>query len=66
MEISEERYMEACESYSGYCSGCDDITQDSGVEPDAEGYKCPTCDAMTVMGIENALIMGKIEFVESE
>jgi hypothetical protein len=63
MKISNEDYADATESYSGYCSACDEITQSSGVEPDAEGYKCETCCQLTVMGIEQALLNGKLEFV---
>lgn len=61
MNITEYAYEEACDDNAGYCTACDDITSDSGVEPDAEGYKCPTCDAMTVMGVEQALLVGKLE-----
>lgn len=60
MTITESVYIEACGDCAGYCTACDDITVDGGVEPDAEGYKCPACDGMTVMGIEQALLVGKL------
>lgn len=63
MNLTESAYTEACGDSAGYCSECDDITSDSGVEPDAEGYKCPTCERMTVMGIEQALLVGMLEIV---
>lgn len=44
----------------GWCTECNEFTRDM-TEPDAEGYKCPVCDGMTVMGAENALISGLIE-----
>lgn len=58
MDILGEYYM------SGYCTHCEEVTCDSGVEPDAEGYSCPQCDNDTVMGVENAIISG--EFVPPE
>lgn len=64
MELDADSYWDACDSYAGYCTACDDITSDSGVEPDAEGYKCPVCDGMTVMGVEQALLVGKLTIEE--
>jgi hypothetical protein len=54
--------MDLMESYAGVCLVCGDI-QDSGVEPDAEGYKCLSCGAMKVCGIEQAVLMGAVEVV---
>ena len=54
-----ETVKEFSEEYMGYCTACDDITTDS-VEPDAEGYICDECGKHTVMGIENAVLMGFI------
>lgn len=61
--IPEARYLEATEAYEGWCSLCEEFTRDM-TEPDAEGYKCPVCQDMTVMGAENALIMGQFTFEE--
>lgn len=44
----------------GYCSNCDEITDDS-LEPDARDLQCPECGQHTVMGIEWAFISGFIE-----
>lgn len=63
MKTTQGRYAEATEEYHGYCTNCDDFTNDHGVEPDAEKYKCDECGMMTVMGAEQALIMGHITFV---
>lgn len=56
-----EQYMTHTEQYSGYCSSCDAITADSGVEPDAEGYKCEECGENTVCGVEQAVLKGLIQ-----
>jgi hypothetical protein len=47
----------------GYCTKCDKITCQGGVEPDAEHYKCRDCGGSTVMGVEQAVLAGKIEIV---
>ncbi len=57
MLVVEARYHEACENHEGFCTKCDDFTRDS-TEPDAEAYDCPECGENTVMGTEQALIMG--------
>ena len=62
MRLSEAEYSQAAEQYQGYCTVCDDLTRDA-TEPDAENYKCPTCDGLTVMGTEQAMMLGKIEIV---
>jgi len=59
--LKEEEYMRLTEECAGYCSMCNEITKDSEVEPDAEEYQCPQCGEATVCGIEQALLMGKIE-----
>ena len=66
IRLSPSDYQEACDCYEGYCMSCNDITNDSGVEPDAEGYKCCDCGENAVMGIENALMAGHIVFDEDD
>ena len=66
MKITEYEYREARDNYAGYCTSCDDVTSDSGVEPDACNYECPACDQKTVFGIEEALLMGQFELIERE
>lgn len=59
--ITEAAYLEAVEAYMGFCVGtCKEFTRDM-TEPDAEGYNCPMCGEATVMGAEQALIVGQIE-----
>jgi hypothetical protein len=46
----------------GFCTECCAFTTDT-VEPDAEDYSCDDCENNTVVGAEQALIMGLIELV---
>jgi hypothetical protein len=45
----------------GYCTHCKKITTTGGVEPDATGRHCPECGRYTVIGVEEAVITGKIK-----
>jgi hypothetical protein len=56
-----EEYIEHSESYDGFCTRCKEFTAEGGVEPDAVGYECPECGGLTVIGAEQALLMGLIE-----
>ena len=58
--LTETEYSSKLEASEGYCTACKNWTAE-GVEPDAEGYKCPECDGMTVMGAENALCHGDVD-----
>ena len=49
-EVSFDSAME-----SGICRECGHIVE-SGVEPDADGYKCPECFALAVQGMWTAAI----------
>jgi hypothetical protein len=62
MLLPEEEFCEYKDDYIGYCSHCDAFTTDS-VEPDAEDYDCIECGNNTVMGAEEALLKGHIEFL---
>ncbi len=59
--LTEERYHQLNNDYAGYCSNCNDITEDSGIEPDAQKYTCPVCEKNTVYGVEQAFIAGYIK-----
>ena len=59
--VRMEDYQNATDLYEGWCAHCEEFTR-SCTEPDAEGYDCPNCEKNTVVGAENALIMGLIEF----
>jgi Zn finger protein HypA/HybF involved in hydrogenase expression len=59
--VAQSEYEAATEAYTGWCTTCCAFTREC-TEPDAEGYDCPQCEKPTVMGAENALIAGLIEF----
>lgn len=61
MKITSSEYWDHRNEYAGYCSHCDDITQEYGVEPDAEGYPCPVCGNKTLMGTEEAMLLGLLQ-----
>jgi hypothetical protein len=58
--VDESEYIEATENYTGWCPVCEEFTRDD-TEPDAEDYRCPSCDERHVMGAKFALICGLIE-----
>ena len=51
--------QEGIDAYQGICISCTEFKD--CVEPDAENYECECCGAFEVMGLEQALICGKIE-----
>ena len=61
--MTPQEFLEYQESYQGYCTNCNFWTREC-TEPDAEDYDCPECGENTVIGAENALIMGEIEIDE--
>lgn len=63
--MTEADFMDMRESYQGFCTACQKFTRDS-TEGDARGYDCPVCEQNTVIGAEEALIDGEIEFCEPE
>ena len=64
MRLSEYNYHIHCGHNNGYCSYCNAITKEGGVEPDAKNYTCPDCNNPTLMGIEMAFITDAIGVVE--
>lgn len=61
--ISANEYLEHTNDSDGICLACHAWT-DGGVEPDAEGYICPSCREHKVMGAENALLAGHVEIAQ--
>lgn len=57
--------MEAAEGYIGWCTTCSGFTREC-TEPDAQDYDCPVCGENTVVGAEDALVMGLITFDNDE
>lgn len=60
IEMSEDEFLNHREEYNGICLACSDITYGE-VEPDARRYQCATCGKKHVYGIEELLLMGRIE-----
>lgn len=60
-KITEAEYLDNADQYIGYCTACKEFTREC-TEPDAEGYDCPECKNDTVMGTEQALLCGHIDF----
>ena len=66
LSLTEERYVQLTNDYAGYCTHCNKITEESGVEPDAMHYVCPVCEKNTIYGVEQAFIAGYIKFKEAK
>lgn len=60
-EISEEGYQELAQDQCGLCTACGEIAD--CVEPDAERYTCEACEKPSVYGVEQLLLMGRINFI---
>lgn len=65
MTITTDEYLEHSQDNDGYCTSCGEFSC-GGVEPDAEGYECPNCGEMTLMGTEQAFLTGDITVEEPE
>lgn len=63
--INVSDFVKATEMCLGWCTGCKEFTRET-TEPDAEDYDCPVCRLNTVVGANNALVMGLIEFRDGE
>lgn len=58
--MTEQEYLQAVEDNMGFCTTCHAFTRE-GTEPDAEGYDCPQCGELTVMGAEQAMLTGDLD-----
>ena len=55
MELTEEQLNELHSGeFNGICTECRSI-KFGDTEPDARGYHCENCDAMAVIGAEEAM-----------
>lgn len=54
-EIELDQIIEAIENGDGICLVC--ASEQSGVEPDANSYKCEQCGEYAVHGAESILFM---------
>ena len=62
--MSESEFRYAANDYEGRCTACG--AEAYGVEPDARKYTCEECDEPRVYGLEELLMMGKVEFSDEE
>lgn len=56
--MHEAEYESGCENSCGLCLLCGAV--DEGVEPDARGYECHSCERRGVYGFEEAFMLGRI------
>ena len=59
--LTKDEYLAMREDYSGFCTACG--AEVCGIEPDARNCICDECDNNSVFGVEELLMMGKIEFI---
>jgi len=64
-KVSVGDYRAAVDSYTGWCPDCKKFTRGC-TEPDATDYDCPACGGREVVGAEQAVIEGLIDFEEEE
>jgi hypothetical protein len=64
IKISEEEYSEMVFGLGspGVCISCGYLDEYAGCEPDARDYFCPDCEQNTLYGLEEALLMGELDF----
>jgi hypothetical protein len=48
----------------GVCLSCGDYDEYAGCEPDAEHYECSACGEKQLFGLDQALLLGKIQIVD--
>lgn len=59
-KMTESEFNDMQESNMGFCVRCNDWTHES-TEPDADGYQCPICKNMKVVGSMIALLDGFVD-----
>lgn len=62
-KMQEEEYYSLREEYSGICLACGEVRW-GDTEPDARNYPCEECGENKAFGIEELVIMGKVEILE--
>jgi hypothetical protein len=65
IKMSMEEFQTGNEECNGICLACHEI-QYGGCEPDARRYKCESCGARKVYGLEEALLMGRLDIEEDD
>lgn len=64
IQMTKSDYAYLSEDSFGVCIQCG--AEIDGIEPDARRYECPECGHLAVYGLEEALLIGQIEFVDEE
>jgi hypothetical protein len=62
--MSSDYYEMLNDDGTGLCTGCGQEAY--GVEPDARRYECEYCGLPLVYGVEELLLMGKINITEDD
>ena len=63
-EMTENEYLGMSEDYGGICLACGAYAD--GCEPDMRNHTCESCNKDEVHGLQEALLMGRIEFIEDD
>jgi hypothetical protein len=61
IRATEEELMDGT---TGACLACGAYAD--GVEPDARNYRCGDCGQLQVFGLEELLMMGRLELADGE
>ena len=59
-EMLEDEYADYVENDAGLCIHCGE--EASNIEPDARQYECESCGKNGVYGVEELLVMGRVQF----
>jgi len=63
IRLSSAEYHRLNEDCGGACLACGAIRED-GLEPDAKGRRCDACGARKVAGIEQCVILGRVQLTD--
>jgi hypothetical protein len=61
--FTADEYTVLHQEDAGLCVSCGQV-QGWGIEPDAEDYECEHCGEYAVLGMEEALLRGRIEIAD--
>jgi len=62
--IFNKEFEQLVQDNHGFCIACGN--DQSGVEPDARGYRCDECHQMKVFGLEELVMMGLIGYRDEQ
>lgn len=62
--MNSAEFEEMTDTYQGVCTACGETQE--GCEPDAEKYTCESCGRSCVYGAEQLMLLGRIDFEESD